>query len=169
MKLSLCHCLPSRHTLNDWTHSDASPWLFLKLQYMLTFLSGLQMLRSPEYVTWYFSILKEVSSLEIPNLFCCAAIKIIIFTFCSWSGVPFTATSALIGTLSGWVGSVANVCNKPTRSSSSSPSPIIPPVKKPQLLIIFFPQSLIILLHNIQTHYERKWKFIILMTCNKND
>ena len=51
-------------------------------------------------------------------------------TFWSWRGVPFTASSALMGTLSGWVGSVASVCNKPTLSSSASPSPIIPPMNR---------------------------------------
>ncbi len=44
--------------------------------------------------------------------------------------MPFTGTRALIGTLSGWVGSVANVCKRHTRSSSASPRPIIPPIKR---------------------------------------
>jgi hypothetical protein len=43
------------------------------------------------------------------------------------STVPFTGTSALIGTLSGCAGSVANAWRKPMRSSRLSPMPTMPP------------------------------------------
>lgn len=61
---------------------------------------------------------------------CCQKRQITRITFWSSRGVPFTATSALMGTLSGCAGSVASVCSKPTRSSSASPSPIIPPINR---------------------------------------
>lgn len=50
------------------------------------------------------------------------------FTPAFSNGVPFTATSAFTGTLSGCSGSVASVCSRPILSTSSSPSPMIPPL-----------------------------------------
>mmetsp|Transcript_39627 Transcript_39627/g.95329 ORF Transcript_39627/g.95329 Transcript_39627/m.95329 type:complete len:201 (+) Transcript_39627:140-742(+) len=49
------------------------------------------------------------------------------FASASPRGVPSTATRALIGTLSGWSGSVARTCRSPTRSVSFSPRPRMPP------------------------------------------
>ena len=43
------------------------------------------------------------------------------------SGVPSTCTSMLIGTLSGCAGRLASVAIMPTRSSSPSPMPTMPP------------------------------------------
>ena len=43
------------------------------------------------------------------------------------SGVPSTCTSMLIGTLSGCTGRLASVAIMPTRSSSPSPMPTMPP------------------------------------------
>ncbi|CSP72463.1 Uncharacterised protein [Shigella sonnei] len=45
----------------------------------------------------------------------------------SASGVPFTFTSMLIGTLSGGVGRFASCSNNPARSFTVSPKPTMPP------------------------------------------
>ncbi|KAG1369102.1 hypothetical protein G6F60_015699 [Rhizopus arrhizus] len=43
------------------------------------------------------------------------------------SGVPATCTSLLIGTESGWAGSVASASSRPTRCARVSPMPTMPP------------------------------------------
>ncbi len=43
------------------------------------------------------------------------------------SGVPFTFTSMLMGTLSGWRGRLASAIKRPARSFACSPMPTMPP------------------------------------------
>lgn len=66
--------------------------------------------------------------LEENQVWCRLGIEVNRTTFWFSRGVPLTARSAFMGTLSGCSGRVAKVCSSPTRSSSASPSPIIPPV-----------------------------------------
>ena len=45
----------------------------------------------------------------------------------SFTGTPFTSFHRLIGTLSGWTGRLASSTSMPSRSSTSSPMPMMPP------------------------------------------
>ncbi len=70
---------------------------------------------------------QEVHPESVPINAIVRTISTVSTRFCSASGVPSTATSALMGTDSGWTSWLAKVMSSLQRSSRDSPRPMIPP------------------------------------------